>query len=120
MKNLFKTLALASLIAVATVSTAFASPVAGLLRYSDTVLKHSTDSYNVVIRGGEYTHISFSGDGDTDVDCYVYDSAGNLVVQDINPEDECRMQVYSPFATVITIDLKNLGSVRNNYTLTVR
>ena len=52
---------------------------------------HDTDAYDVVFRGSQLAAVSVSGDGDTDLDCFVYDGDGNLVTKDDDATDECRL-----------------------------
>src|SRR5688500_1679239 len=48
----------------------------------DRVLSNTTDIWEISFRGGERGSIRVDGDGDTDLDCYVYNSAGTLVAYD--------------------------------------
>jgi hypothetical protein len=62
--------------------TATARPVGGDITHFDHVLAHSVDTYQVACWGGEVTRIDVCGDGDTDLDLYVYDEYGNLIASD--------------------------------------
>ena len=123
---------ISTLFALALVSSAFASPVmtesssesssASQVEMSDTetsecVLANSTDTYTHKFKGGVEAIVIVSGDGDTDLDLYIYDEDGNLVDYDIDEIDTmvCR---WTPRRTATyTIKIKNLGSIRNYYTI---
>lgn len=83
------------------------------------VVAHGTDTYTVRFRGGEQAIVVVSGDGDTDLDLYVYDENGNLVDSDTDNTDDC-VCVWTPRWTGnFRIKVKNLGSVRNYYSMAV-
>lgn len=85
----------------------------------DKVNAKSTDSYTIRFRGGEEACVIVCGDGDTDLDLYVYDENGNLVDSDTDTTDAC-VAVWNPKWTgPFTIKIKNLGNVYNRYSLTV-
>lgn len=78
---------------------------------------HSRDTYSIDFRGGETAVITVSGDGDTDLDLYVYDENGNLVADDTDFTDECIVAWTPAWSGEFTVVVKNLGSVYNAYTL---
>lgn len=85
----------------------------------DTVNASTTDTYTIRFRGGERACVVVSGDGDTDLDVYVYDENGNLVGSDTDYGDDC-VVVWNPRWTgPFTIKVKNLGRVYNRYSLAV-
>ena len=57
------------------------------------------------------------GDGDTDLDLYVYDENGNLIDKDIDSTDTMLCMWTPKWTGEFIIKIKNLGSVRNYYTL---
>ena len=90
-------------------------------RYITTrVGAYSTDRWNtdgMWFRGGELAEVGIIGDGDTDLDLFVYDENGNVI---------CSSETYSdteycswgprwtgPFLVIV----RNFGSVWNEYTL---
>lgn len=78
-----------------------------------------TDIWTVWVSRGA-THVEVNGDDDTDLDCYVYDKrSGRLLDKDDDSTDYCIMDFtkYSPGN--IEIRIENLGSVWNEYTLSV-
>lgn len=63
--------------------------VGGPGRTVSRVSANSTDTYVLAFRGGEVAEIAIFGDGDTDLDLYVYDQNGNLIVRDTDYTDDC-------------------------------
>ena len=43
-------------------------------------------TWNGVFRGGELASVTVAGYGDADLDLYIYDDRGNLIVQDTSPD----------------------------------
>lgn len=86
--------------------------------YSVTrVYAKATDTYSIRFRGGELAEIAVSGDGDTDLDLYVYDENGNLIKKDIDYTDQCYVSFVPAWTGSFIVKVVNRGSVYNNYTL---
>ena len=124
MRKLFTTLAIAVLASSVFSSTSFASnldsEVTSSASYSETeecVLAHSTDTYRVTFTGGEEAMVMVIGDGDTDLDLYIYDENGNLIESDTDRSDTMICTWTPKWTGKFTIKIKNLGSVRNYYTM---
>ena len=83
----------------------------------DSVLAHSTDRYRLTFRGGSFAEVSVVGDGDTDLDLYVYDEHGNRVCSDTGWSDRTYCSWRPRWAGVFSIEVRNLGSVYNRYRL---
>lgn len=91
--------------------------VGGAKYTEECVLAHDTDVYRIRFRGGQSACVYVSGDGDTDLDLYVYDENGNLIGSDTDYTDEC-IVTWNPIWTgPFTIKIKNRGSVRNYYSI---
>ncbi len=75
--------------------------------------------YHEMIRGGERTNITLSGDGDSDLDLFVFDAAGNLIVKDEGLSDQAAVWVFTPTTTTIRIEVRNVGRLANLYTLSI-
>ena len=82
------------------------------------VLAFATDSWRVWASRGQ-TQVVVNGDGDTDLDCWVYDRFGNLLGRDTDGTDLCIIDFRNPSSGNLTILIRNLGAVYNNYELTV-
>jgi hypothetical protein len=59
-----------------------AGAVGGPRADTTRVNARATNQYTISFRGGEAARITVAGDGDTDLDLYVYDEFGNLVASD--------------------------------------
>lgn len=75
----------------------------------------STDTYEITFRGGELARIAVVGDGDTDLDLFVYDEDGYLIVKDDDDTDTCIVQWTPRWTGKFSIKIKNLGRVYNAY-----
>jgi hypothetical protein len=84
----------------------------------DRVLAGATDTYRITFRGGEPAAIRVRGDGDTDLDCYVYDQNGRLVAVDDDTTDYCVLNWYPGSTGTHRLEIRNLRDVYNAYVLT--
>lgn len=89
------------------------------IEHEDRVKANSTDIYTQKFYGGESVAILVEGDGDTDLDLFIYDENGNLIVSDTDEGDTCIAAFTPKWTGTFTIKIMNLGSVYNNYTLYV-
>ena len=80
---------------------------------------YTTDVFQVVLQGGEPWAVTVNGDGDTDLDLYVYDENGSLIESDTDGMDYCVCSGRARWTGPFTIRVKNLGSVYNDYFITV-
>ena len=71
---------------------------------------YSRQTVELAFRGNETAHFRLEGDGDTDVDCYVHDEYGTLIVADVRPTDICNMVWYPARTEAYRITLVNRGS----------
>lgn len=118
MFNRMTLFALAAILGLMVISdSAFAgrSPCPGSHR--DRVLAYDTDVYTEYFRGGEVAVVVVCGDGDTDLDLFIYDRYGNLVASDTDSTDYCVVRFYPRWTAPYRIVIRNLGSVYNEYTL---
>jgi hypothetical protein len=76
-----------------------------------------TDVYTMRFQGGEDATIILSGDGDTDLDLYVYDENDNLIGYDDDGTDDCVVSFTPRWTGNFKIKVKNLGDTYNSYTL---
>lgn len=83
----------------------------------ECVLANSTDTYCVTFKGGEEAMVIVSGDGDTDLDLYIYDEYGNLIDYDNDDMDTMVCTWIPRWTGKYTIEIRNLGDVRNYYTM---
>lgn len=95
------------------------SPEGGPLYGTDRVYSHSSISYTCTLKGGEITNIELKGDGDTDLDLYVYDMYGNLIAYDESYGDYCAVSIAVYYTSKFTIKVVNRGNVYNDFAIIV-
>lgn len=98
-------------------SSATLGRVNGPSETEECVLANDTDIYRIRFRGGEDASVLVIGDHDTDLDLYIYDENGNLIDSDTDTTDTCLCEWTPKWTGYFTIKIRNLGSVRNYYTL---
>jgi hypothetical protein len=98
---------------------AHAGPLVPLSK-NDSVKARATDVYRVTLVGGEMTTVTVRGDGDTDLDLYIYDESGRLVSKDDDLTDFCVCRFFVPRTATYQIKIVNRGNVFNRYNISVR
>ena len=107
-------------------ATFFLAAPQGLVAGSTTGVKSTVTAVNargrdtfkpVTFVGGEVAAVVVSGDGDTDLDLYVFDENGTLVASDDDGTDECRVSFIPRRTGRFTIVVVNRGNVYNRYVL---
>ncbi len=116
-----KWMTIAALVSVSVlgISSAVADPVGGAKADHTRVEANATDVYKVDCWGDEVTAIRIQGDGDTDLDLYVYDEAGNLISSGTGYSDCEEVQVQPYYRQTMTIKIVNRGNVYNAYSIRV-
>ena len=79
----------------------------------------STNVHYVTAYGGQEVSVEVNGDNDTDLDVFVYDEFGNLVDWDNDELDLCLLSWYPRWTGTFRVEVVNLGSVYNEYTICV-
>ncbi len=82
-----------------------------------SVNRKSTNEYIVGFRANELAEVAISGDGDTDLDLFVFDTNGNLIASDNNYSDQCYVSWVPRFTGEYIIVVKNYGPVYNDFYL---
>lgn len=100
---------------VLTGATVFAGASGGPKESKTSVKANGTDRFEVSFNGGEMAQVTVAGDGDTDLDLYVYDANGNLVAKDDGSSDNCTCRWYPRWDGKFTIKVVNRGDVYNVY-----
>jgi hypothetical protein len=85
--------------------------------HTDLVRANHTDVYTMRFVGGEKAEVAVVGDGDTDLDLYIYDENGNLIKSDTDYGDDCYVSWYPKWTGSFKVKIKNLGSISNRYVL---
>lgn len=108
--------AAAGLLLLGSAMLANASAVGGpKVNLNTVVLAYDVDVYHVTFYGGELAEVAVRGDGDTDLDLFIYDEFGNLVASDIDGGDLCLAQWFPGWTGTFRIEVRNLGGVYNRY-----
>ena len=108
--------AAATLLLLGSAMLANASAVGGPQSNLNTAVSaYGMDVYHVTFYGGELAEVAVAGDGDTDLDLFIFDEFGNLVASDINGGDLCLAQWYPAWTGTFRIEVRNLGGVYNRY-----
>ena len=94
---------------------ASAQPTGGRAYDVHRVEAQSNDYFTLNFRGGEQAVVAIEGDGDTDLDLYVYDENGNLIVSDTGSSDSCRVYFTPRWTGAFRIVVVNRGYVHNVY-----
>lgn len=77
----------------------------------------ATDYFTESFRGGEYAHVSIVGDGDTDLDLYIYDENGNEICAALGYTDRESCGFTPRWTGSFRIEVRNLGNIWNAYTI---
>lgn len=90
----------------------------GPARHADNVPPRATDTYEVTFKGGQVAEVAILGDGDNDLDLFVYDVHDNLIAKDTDNSDKCYVSWTPKRRDVFKIHIKNPGStISSNYIL---
>lgn len=81
----------------------------------DRVQAFDTDVYAMQFAGGRTARIVVDGDGDTDLDLFVYDEFGNLIDSDTDGTDYCVASWTPAWTGTFRIEIRNFGDVYNQY-----
>jgi len=87
----------------------------GLIKAS--VAARGANYHRITFLAGEVAVVGLTGDGDTDLDLYVYDANGNLVVYNENDHDDAMVRFVPRRTQTFTIKVVNRGRVYNEYDL---
>jgi hypothetical protein len=98
-------------------ASAQARPVGPAVSHGDRVEAYSVKSYQLDCYGGEYTELALIGDGDTDLDLFVYDENGNLIAIGESYSDVEAVGFTPLWTGTFIIEVHNLGSVYNDFGL---
>ena len=90
-----------------------------ILNELDRVKANTTDVWTVTLHRGETYMFIVEGDGDTDLDLYVYDDEGNRLASDTDNTDRCLCFVTARWTGSYKVKVKNYGSVYNEYRIKV-
>lgn len=115
-RKLFSFVAVA-LVSMAFAATAQADTVGGPKGADDSIEAYQTITYNASFYGNALARVGIIGDGDTDLDLYVYDENGNLIASDTAAGDRCYVSWVPKWTGRFIIKVVNRGSVYNDFRL---
>ena len=81
------------------------------------VYGNSYIDYSASFVADRLAEVLVSGDGDTDLDLYVYDSNGNLIARDNDYTDDCYVRWVPAWTGRYTIRIVNRGPVYNRFVI---
>jgi hypothetical protein len=79
----------------------------------------STDTYEFSLRHNQEYDIIVSGNQKTDLDCYLYDSIGNLIDEDEDFLTDCHLSGKSKLNEKFVLKIVNTGTHTNHYILNI-
>lgn len=92
-------------------------PMGGPIRETGTIEALATCQWDVSCYGGRVTSVNLSGEGDTDLDLYVYDAYGRLVDSDVKGLKDSLVSFIPTYNATFRIVVKNTGRKHNNFVL---
>jgi hypothetical protein len=99
------------------VAPAWAGAVGGPKAGDYRLNANSYRTFSVGFRANEVARIALKGDGDTDLDLFVYDELGNLVASDDDYSDLCVVEWTPRWTGNFTIKIVNHGTVYSDFTI---
>jgi hypothetical protein len=106
---------LVAALAIVSVGTANARPVGGSKFAETEVRARRTDVFNIRFHAGETARVSIRGDGDTDLDLFVYDENGNEICRSTGNYDVEGCSFQPRWTGNFRVEVRNLGGVYNHY-----
>lgn len=91
----------------------FGGAAGGAVYTTRRINADSRYSFTCTYVGGRYAELRLSGDGDSDLDFYVFDNNGNLVGSDEDGTDRAYFSWYPPYTMTYRVVVVNRGSVYN-------
>jgi hypothetical protein len=92
---------------------AYGGPKQGIYR----LRANSFKTFTVSFVGGRAAVVMLKGDGDTDLDLYIYDENDNLVARDTDNSDYCIAEWLPRWTGEFTIKVVNHGRVYNDFAI---
>lgn len=89
----------------------------GAITHRDRVSARAYDDFELNFYGGELARVAVVGDGDTDVDLYVYDQYGHEITRATGPGSTALVQFVPRWTGPFRVRVVNLGYVYSDYIL---
>ena len=91
--------------------------VGGPTRHLDRVRPRITDVYRITFRGRRRAAVAIAGDGDTNLDLFIYDENGNLICSSRRGSDREGCAWTPRWTGPFRIKVRNYGHLHNSYWL---
>lgn len=101
-------------------SVAVAGDVRGVIYDKDVLGAGDAVNYDLTLKKNEITEIGVRGDGDGDIDCWLYDENNRLVAQDVDNTDTCYLTANPIWTGAFRLRVKNNGTISSVYELAVK
>jgi hypothetical protein len=115
MKKTIQTILMTMVLMVSSVAPGFAGAEGGPQSNSFRLSARSYRTFTVRFVAGEVAEVALRGDGDTDLDLFVYDELGNLIAADEDNTDFCVVRWVPKWTGRFTIKVVNHGFVYNDF-----
>ncbi len=80
---------------------------------------YDTNFHTFYVEPDTRTTIRITGDGDTDLDAYVKDEEGDVIVEDLRTTTDGYLTFFSRYGGLYTVTVDNTGHVYNRYKLEI-
>ncbi len=117
MKKFVAIACVALCLSVATITLVEAGNIKGPAQGTTICEARGSVVYHETFFGNEMARVAIVGDGSTDLDVFVYDMSGRLVVQGIGLTDVERVTWFPERTQTYRIVVKNLGSTWNRFSM---
>jgi hypothetical protein len=114
LRNLMAVVALAGAFMA---SSAQAGAVGLPVSHPDRVDAYSVNTYYIEFYGGEYAEVAIVGDGDTDLDLFIYDENGNFIGSGETYSDVEVVGFNPRWTGTFRVEVHNFGDVYNEFGL---
>jgi hypothetical protein len=91
--------------------------VGGPKRDVDVLAGRGQVTYTIRFVEGRVARVGVIGDGDTDLDLYIFDGNGNLIVKDDDYTDQCIASWIPSWTGPFRVVIVNRGPIPNRYTM---
>ena len=87
----------------------------GVFHDSKVLLPGQSYYYILPFYGNSHAEVLVRGDGNSDIDCYIYDRYGNLIDNDVDSTATCDLNWYPDYNAPYKIVIKNYGDYTTSY-----
>jgi hypothetical protein len=92
-----------------------ASPIKGAQFTNDVLGRNMQHSFDLVLKKEEPTFMMVTGDGESDIDCFLYDENHHLLAKDDDRSSQCVIVITPRWAGHFTLIVQNVGTKQTFY-----